>query len=45
MLFCPIGHVGKNTCKTCKPDFTQTFDLLLTTSIFCMLPEHLQDWK
>jgi len=35
LSFLPIGRVGKNTCKTCKPDFTQTFDLLLQTSIFC----------
>ena len=25
----------KKTCETCKPDLTQTFDLLLPTSIFC----------
>jgi len=22
LTFCPIEHVGKNTCETCTPDFT-----------------------
>jgi len=29
------SDMGKNACKICKADFTQMFDLLLSTSIFC----------
>jgi len=45
MLFCPVEHVGKNTCKFVKWILRERLTCFHQRRFFVMVPEHLQDSK